>query len=65
MSNETKVAEVISETLKEQGGVTPGWLLVMAIAYCICPLDFDFIPVVGWLDDVGFLGYAGYKWANS
>jgi uncharacterized membrane protein YkvA (DUF1232 family) len=26
------------------------WLLIGAI-YVICPLDFDFIPVVGWIDD--------------
>jgi uncharacterized membrane protein YkvA (DUF1232 family) len=29
------------------------WLLIAAcIAYVICPLDFDFIPFLGWLDDL-------------
>jgi Protein of unknown function (DUF1232) len=28
------------------------WLLFgLALAYLICPLDGDFVPLVGWLDD--------------
>lgn len=27
------------------------WLLGGAV-YVICPLDFDFVPVLGWLDDI-------------
>lgn len=65
MSNDKKIAEVLATTLQENKGITPGWLLIVAIAYCVCPLDFDFIPVVGWLDDVGFLSYAGYKFLKS
>lgn len=49
----------------KEAGITPGWLLVFAILYAVCPLDFDFIPVLGWLDDVGFLGYAGYNLMKS
>ncbi len=29
-----------------------------AIAYAIMPFDFDFVPVLGWLDDITILGYA-------
>ena len=29
-----------------------------AIIYTIVPIDFDFIPIVGWLDDITILGYA-------
>ncbi len=29
-----------------------------AIAYTIIPFDFDFVPVLGWLDDITILGYA-------
>lgn len=42
---------------------TPAWakaILAAAIAYVLCPLDAipDFIPIVGWTDDVGVLGAA-------
>jgi uncharacterized membrane protein YkvA (DUF1232 family) len=26
--------------------------LVAGFLYVVCPLDFDFIPVIGWIDDV-------------
>jgi len=26
------------------------------ILYVLCPLDGDFIPVIGWLDDIGVVG---------
>jgi uncharacterized membrane protein YkvA (DUF1232 family) len=31
------------------------WLVAGAI-YVVCPLDFDFIPVIGWFDDA-FVAY--------
>ena len=27
-------------------------LIVLGLIYCILPFDGDFIPVVGWIDDV-------------
>ncbi len=33
-------------------------IAIGAIIYTIIPLDFDFIPVIGWLDDITILGYA-------
>ena len=35
-------------------------LVTGALAYIVSPLDFipDFIPVVGWLDDIGVAGFA-------
>lgn len=56
--------------MKWSGAVTflrdssvPKWrkaFLLGAIAYAIWPFDFifDTIPVLGWLDDVGFLSVA-------
>ena len=35
---------------------TAGWLLAaLAALYVVCPIDFipDFIPFVGWIDDLG------------
>jgi uncharacterized membrane protein YkvA (DUF1232 family) len=26
------------------------WIIGAAL-YCVCPLDGDFVPVVGWIDD--------------
>ena len=33
---------------------------VLAVAYAILPFDFipDVVPLIGWLDDVGFLAVA-------
>jgi uncharacterized membrane protein YkvA (DUF1232 family) len=44
------------------------WLgILLCILYVLSPFDFvpDFIPVVGWLDDVGVLGYMAYCLINS
>ncbi len=30
-------------------------LLFLGIIYAIIPFDFDFIPVIGWIDDIGVL----------
>jgi uncharacterized membrane protein YkvA (DUF1232 family) len=41
--------------------------LLFTIAYVIFPLDFlpDFIPVLGWLDDLGIIGFGGYQLLKS
>ena len=33
--------------------------------YVICPLDFDFVPLLGWLDDVALVVYTAYKIKNA
>lgn len=30
----------------------PSIWLAAGLIYVVCPLDLDFVPVVGWLDDV-------------
>jgi uncharacterized membrane protein YkvA (DUF1232 family) len=37
--------------------------IVLCLLYVLSPIDFlpDVIPVVGWLDDIGVLGYLGYS----
>jgi uncharacterized membrane protein YkvA (DUF1232 family) len=30
----------------------PSVWLAAAFLYVICPLDFDFVPAIGWVDDV-------------
>lgn len=40
---------------------------VLAVVYAVLPVDAvpDVIPVVGWLDDIGFLGLAaGLIWRD-
>lgn len=34
----------------------PALWLVAAAIYFLCPLDLDFIPLIGWVDDV-FVAY--------
>ncbi len=36
-------------------------LVIGCILYVICPLDFDFIPIVGWVDDVAVIGYTAVR----
>ena len=35
-------------------------LMLLAVLYVVSPIDAipDVIPVIGWLDDIGFLGFA-------
>ncbi|MBL9084238.1 MAG: DUF1232 domain-containing protein [Planctomycetales bacterium] len=44
-----------------------GLLAVLTVLYVLSPLDFipDVIPFLGWLDDVGVLGYFGYRFINK
>jgi uncharacterized membrane protein YkvA (DUF1232 family) len=47
--------------------IPPFMWLVAAFIYFICPLDFDFIPVVGWIDDlvVAYLGIKKWQEGNQ
>lgn len=38
----------------------PKVLALLAIAYLLWPIDFlpDLAPIIGWLDDLGFVGIA-------
>jgi hypothetical protein len=41
-------------------------LVIAAIVYFIMPWDLDFVPVIGRLDDLFFLAFAGYYyWKRS
>jgi uncharacterized membrane protein YkvA (DUF1232 family) len=31
-------------------------IVIATVLYVICPLDGDFIPIIGWLDDIGVVG---------
>ena len=33
--------------------------------YVICPLDFDFVPLLGWIDDVALIVYTAYQIKNT
>ncbi len=37
----------------------PWWQILLCVLYVVSPLDLvpDVIPVLGWLDDIGVLGY--------
>lgn len=39
----------------------PKIIALLAIAYVVSPLDGDWMPILGWLDDIGMSGIAlGY-----
>jgi uncharacterized membrane protein YkvA (DUF1232 family) len=43
-------------------------LVVLAcILYLLSPIDLipDYIPIAGWFDDLGVLGYLGYSLMKS
>lgn len=55
--------ELVAAAIAFADSTTPLWaksILAAAIAYVLCPFDAipDFIPIVGWVDDVGVLGSA-------
>lgn len=33
-------------------------ILIGAILWVVCPFDGDFLPVLGWIDDAGVIGFA-------
>jgi uncharacterized membrane protein YkvA (DUF1232 family) len=37
-------------------------VVILCLLYVLSPIDFlpDVVPVLGWLDDLGVLGYLGY-----
>lgn len=48
------------------GGLSLGikmLIIVAAAIYIIWPFDFDFVPVLGWVDDLA-VGYFAYKAIN-
>ncbi|MGQ9847988.1 MAG: YkvA family protein [Bacteroidales bacterium] len=48
-----------TKCVKKIFGILDLALITGAVAYVVFPLDSmpDFIPVVGWLDDVGVIGF--------
>ena len=55
--------ELLAAAIAVADPTTPLWaksILAAAIAYVLCPFDAipDFIPIVGWTDDVGVVGGA-------
>ena len=40
-------------------------LMIAAVVYFVVPWDFDFLPVVGRLDDLLFLALAGYYYLKQ
>ena len=55
--------ELVAAAIAFADPTTPLWaksILAAAIAYVLCPFDAipDFIPILGWTDDVGVLGAA-------
>ncbi len=50
---------------KVVGGIPPVIWFIAAMVYVVCPLDMDFIPVIGWIDDV-VVAYIGIsKWRQG
>jgi uncharacterized membrane protein YkvA (DUF1232 family) len=51
-------------------GIPFGWWAIIGLIYIVSPLDAlpDFLPVIGWADDTGMLGFAIYslfKWYRA
>ncbi len=48
--------------MRERPRPLVGLILLLALLYIICPIDLipDFIPVVGWVDDVAVGAGAAY-----
>jgi uncharacterized membrane protein YkvA (DUF1232 family) len=55
-----KLSDLRAYLSDQSVGRTRKVLLVLAVVYLIVPFDVvpDVIPVFGWLDDVGVLGFA-------
>jgi uncharacterized membrane protein YkvA (DUF1232 family) len=45
--------------IKKTPAISPKVVFVLGILYILCPIDFapDFLPVIGWCDDIGVLAY--------
>lgn len=43
-------------------GIPYGWWVIVCIAYLASPIDAlpDIMPIVGWADDTGMLGFGVY-----
>lgn len=46
-------------------GIPPYVWLIGAAIYLVCPLDGDFIPVVGWLDDLLVVVLGIHQWRQG
>jgi uncharacterized membrane protein YkvA (DUF1232 family) len=60
------LVDALSHPSEEAPAMNP-IILVLGILYVLSPIDFipDVIPVIGWLDDIGVLGYLGYSLLKS
>ena len=57
------IVELLAAAIALTDPTTPAWakaILATAIAYVLCPIDAvpDFIPVLGWVDDLSVLSAA-------
>jgi hypothetical protein len=39
-------------------------ITIAAVLYIVCPLDFDFIPLIGWIDDVFVISLIRRVWTS-